>query len=187
MIVKSWLNCLRGGEIIDTGIMGPKMPAGRSSDFVIKVHSYRQRVMEGSVESTAGGDSAVFTGLMSLTELIESWLDENNGPQATMALRNWDLSKLNKSSDNPEESETDFEQVISSKPLASFLLHIQFRQNAGWQGKLLWMNQKRSIAFRSFLELSTLLDRALLYSTGAEQAIPVSRPAHKWSQKESVS
>ncbi len=176
-----------GGEIIDIDRMGPTMPAGRSSDYVIKVFSYNQRIIEGTVESSASGNSTAFTGLMPLAELIESWLNENNGPQATMAMRNWNISKVNNPVDISEEHAASAMQKSGSKPLASFLLHVQFRQNAGWQGQLLWINQKRSLAFRSFLELATLLDRALLYATGAEQASPVARPAHKWKQQESAS
>ncbi len=163
------------------------MTVGRSTDLVIRVFSYRQRIMEGTVESETGGDRKHFTEFMALMDIIEKRLGDNNAPQLAMALRGWDLAKLKNNASNSEESPTDFVPEGGLKPLAAFVLSIQFRQNGDWQGRLLWMNQKRSMAFRSFLELATLLDRALLYTTGAEQAIPVDRPAHKWKRQESVS
>ncbi|MBR4934676.1 MAG: hypothetical protein IKZ01_02260, partial [Anaerotignum sp.] len=46
-------------------------------------------------------------------------------------------------------------------PLATFELEIIFRQNASWQGNIVYVEQNLSSAFRSVLELFTLLDSVL--------------------------
>lgn len=44
---------------------------------------------------------------------------------------------------------------------ATFLVNVQYRQNATWQGKVLWAETGESCHFRSALELLKLMDGAL--------------------------
>ena len=48
-----------------------------------------------------------------------------------------------------------------AKPLATFRVSVLFRQNASWQGTLLWTERAVDAQFRSVLELIRLLDSAL--------------------------
>jgi hypothetical protein len=48
-----------------------------------------------------------------------------------------------------------------SRPLATFDINVMFRQNASWQGSILWRNRKLESRFRSVLELVGLMDDAL--------------------------
>jgi hypothetical protein len=43
----------------------------------------------------------------------------------------------------------------------SFIINIQFCQNATWQGTITWIEQKRTEHFRSGLEMIKLMDSAL--------------------------
>ncbi|UWG98581.1 hypothetical protein LPY66_07260 [Dehalobacter sp. DCM] len=45
-------------------------------------------------------------------------------------------------------------------PEASFLIRIQYRQNASWQGTIQWLDQKKTRKFRSELELMMLINEA---------------------------
>ncbi len=44
---------------------------------------------------------------------------------------------------------------------ATFVVNIQYRQNATWQGKVFWAETGKSCNFRSALELLKLIDGAL--------------------------
>lgn len=44
---------------------------------------------------------------------------------------------------------------------ANFLIQIQYRQNSSWQGRIVWLDTKKSLIFRSFLELALLMQEAL--------------------------
>ncbi|MCI8402048.1 MAG: hypothetical protein HFI38_08205 [Lachnospiraceae bacterium] len=48
---------------------------------------------------------------------------------------------------------------------ATFLVHIQYRNNATWQGQVTWVDKKKTMSFRSALELLKLID-----STGEEDS-----------------
>ena len=51
----------------------------------------------------------------------------------------------------------------AGKPMdpASFLIQVQFRQNATWQGTVRWLNRDQTQRFRSTLELISLMEDAL--------------------------
>lgn len=62
------------------------------------------------------------------------------------------------------------------KEKATFVVKVNFRQNATWQGTISWTNQKKTQYFRSALELVRLMDEALLQQNNE---IPV-----LWEQEE---
>lgn len=51
---------------------------------------------------------------------------------------------------------------------ATFIINIHYRQNATWQGKIVWADQNKTQYFRSALEMMKLIDSAL--SQGAIMA-----------------
>jgi hypothetical protein len=46
--------------------------------------------------------------------------------------------------------------------MATFELEILFRQNASWQGNVIYAEQNLSSSFRSLLELLSLIDSVLI-------------------------
>lgn len=44
---------------------------------------------------------------------------------------------------------------------ATFLVHVKYRQNATWQGEVIWAEKQQKQSFRSALELLKLIDSAL--------------------------
>lgn len=59
---------------------------------------------------------------------------------------------------------------------ATFIVHVQFRQNANWQGNIQWVESKKSQKFRSTLEMIKLMDEALESLSHEDSA--------KWSDEE---
>lgn len=55
--------------------------------------------------------------------------------------------------------------VNKEKEKASFVVHVQFRQNATWQGTITWVDKGVSQHFRSVLEMIRLMTEAV-ESTG---------------------
>ena len=58
----------------------------------------------------------------------------------------------------------------AGKPMdpASFLIQVQFRQNATWQGSIQWLDKKKTQRFRSTLELIQLMDSGRESGRGLE-------------------
>lgn len=63
---------------------------------------------------------------------------------------------------------------------ATFLIRVQYRQNASWQGTIQWLDKKTSMPFRSTLEMMMLIQEALEKAevSGADS------PLFSWEGKE---
>ena len=58
-----------------------------------------------------------------------------------------------------EQGEQGREAVGEKKP--TFIIKVQYRQNASWQGTIKWVEGNVEKGFRSTLELIKLMDRAI--------------------------
>lgn len=66
---------------------------------------------------------------------------------------------------------------------SSFLVRVRYRQNASWQGMIQWLDSKKTRNFRSFLEMTLLMQEALANSIEADSEIKF----HSWNENEDVS
>ena len=64
------------------------------------------------------------------------------------------------------------------------MVRIQFRQNASWQGTVQWLEGKKTLPFRSMLELVHLLREATEMEPGTPET---EAQFHTWSDREEVS
>jgi hypothetical protein len=88
---------------------------------------------------------------------MEDLLDQMRLPQAFVAGRSFDRRR-------PEEWEPEVQgetPVSRQGRQGTFAVHILFRRNASWQGRVTWLEQNRVEHFRSALELLMLIRSAL--------------------------
>ncbi|MEA4954340.1 MAG: hypothetical protein VB096_02325 [Pseudoflavonifractor sp.] len=67
---------------------------------------------------------------------------------------------------NPYKAFTEYTQACSAskeglRPVASFYIHVMYRQNASMQGCIVWIDTKNEANFRSAMELLYLLQSAI--------------------------
>lgn len=123
---------------------------------IIRVVSYEKKNMAGRLINPYFGGEVYFENLMQLIFLIEGMLDDLNCPQKGMEIRNFRNDERNTA------VTADVPAQLAGRPaLASFKLNILFRQNASWQGNVVWMDQGMESSFRSLLELIRLMDSVL--------------------------
>ena len=65
----------------------------------------------------------------------------------------------------------------------TFLIRVQFRQNATWQGRIEWLEGKKTRPFRSVLEMSQLIQEAWEETQGIEPG----QVFANWDEKDEVS
>ncbi len=78
--------------------------------------------------------------------------------------------------------------MAADKPSAqpsgtTFLIRVQFRQNATWQGRIEWLEGKKTRPFRSLLEMSQLMQEAWEETMGIEPG----KEFASWDEKDEVS
>lgn len=104
-----------------------------------------------------------FYSAYQIIEQIGTLCDAIGYPVAGMGFRSFREQKL-----TPRKNYREVERVMSSSELeekrgeqGTFMVHVQYRQNATWQGQVTWVEQKQTVQFRSALELLKLIDSAL--------------------------
>lgn len=108
-----------------------------------------------------------FVGLAALIDRMERLFDGFSFPQRTLeprrfrvgARRRVILKGQKEAKGVPKEMKTQGEQRGER---ATFVVSVQFRQNATWQGTVSWSEQKKTLHFRSMLELISLMNDALV-------------------------
>ena len=129
--------------------------------LVLCVDKINKNDLLGRLYTRYSTEAVPFKSLMEVICSLDAFFDEIKFPQKTLKLRSFDEPKLEK-----EPSKRKLVQKVSDMmkhrgDLATFVVHIQYRQNATWQGKVVWTEKKKEIPFRSALELIKLIDEAV--------------------------
>lgn len=92
---------------------------------------------------------------------VEQLMDQIGYPQTALRNRNFFESPKNERKRGMQQVRTADEILNEAGRTATFVVNIQYRQNATWQGKVFWAEAEKSCNFRSALELLKLMDNAL--------------------------
>ncbi len=102
---------------------------------------------------------------------MDDLFDDLNYPQRTMQERTFRKKGKSPEKDKGEEFMAKKEPEIINDPtdqkgdIATFVIHVMYRQNATWQGSVLWAESGQTQNFRSALELIRLMDSAIEENT----------------------
>ena len=121
---------------------------------VVCVDSYRDGVLAGRLYNPGLPQGETFLSLMQFLLKMEDLLDTMRFPQSFTASRGFSRER------EPTVSAPPSEQGQVGKR-ATFAVRVLFRQNASWQGSVVWLEGGREESFRSVLELVLLMDSAL--------------------------
>lgn len=81
-------------------------------------------------------------------------------PQASFECRKFGLKRVRTVVRKADDFMDNQIENITKKGKATFVVHIQFRQNATWQGSITWVEKDKTQNFRSSLEMLKLMDEA---------------------------
>lgn len=142
-----------------------------------KMNLYAPNLVSICVDSVRNGDCAgkiwnqydeepkeFYTSLdmiQKMDELYDAW----DFPQRSTFNRRFDNDKgRQKASAGKKEvmQKMDVDRIQDKAgEKGTFIVHVMFRQNATWQGEVVWADKKKKQRFRSALELLKLMDSAL--------------------------
>ena len=127
--------------------------AQESKTILICVDSYHQGTLQGRLYNSVLNEGHSFESLSQFITKMEQILNGSEFPKAYSSTRTF--------SPQTEKPPEPSGIVYEDGKLASFALRILFRQNASWQGSILWLDNNQEQRFRSVLELILLFDNAL--------------------------
>ena len=114
-----------------------------------------------------------FNGIASMILEMENLFDEWDFPQRGLAERKFDKKKENHKrpvSETEDDrlkieiiSDTDGVRNVQNKKgkLATFVIQVVYRQDASWQGHVIYQEDNEKLDFNSALELIKIIDRAV--------------------------
>lgn len=135
-----------------------KMQRYDSRTFLLYIDSYENDVPVGRFCHPEREESGSFRGLTQLLLKLEQVMDDEDMPQSFQKMRTF----------APTMGYWEHGSVSANMgKQATFALHILFRRNASWQGMLTWLDEKKTMQFRSVLEFISLLNSALHKGNGS--------------------
>lgn len=102
-----------------------------------------------------------FIDICNLVIEIDNLFDSINFPQASTKLREFWKNNNENVGKELEKHMTPKEVTEQKGSHATFVVHVQYRQNSTWQGNVVWADKNVTKNFRSALELIKLIDNAL--------------------------
>lgn len=128
------------------------------------IDEYTAGELAGRLYGSMGKRAHRFSSALPMLRLMEELMDDE------LRVQRYEQKRSFRSVQQVRCPSTDWRE-LDRRPgrLATFTVCIHFRQNATWQGEVVWMEQQQRTCFRSALELLFILDNALASTqNGAE-------------------
>ena len=121
--------------------------------ITVCIDSYENAVLAGRLYHPCQEEGAAFQSATQFLNEVEKILDAMEFPKAFSTTRSF-LPVPSAATGPPGKTEKGGDS-------ATFAIRILFRQNASWQGSIVWLEGRQEQSFRSVLELLMLMDNAL--------------------------
>jgi len=110
---------------------------------------------------------------------IDTLCDQLDYPQAALRVRSFWPKRKRAVHRKEMRRQLSKEQLsVNRGNMATFLVHVKYRQNATWQGTVLWAEENKQAHFRSALELIKLMDSAVEEILPDQESLSVSFENH---------
>ncbi len=144
-------------------MVNSKSTTRASSVFTICVDQVDQSGFSGRIFHCLSTAAVPFVGPQKIFLEMEEVFDRIGYPQSSTKSRTFSAKKQLRSPVKEVIANFMNENDITSQQgdKGTFVVHIQYRQNATWQGKVTWAEKNCTLNFRSALELLKMIDSAL--------------------------
>ena len=119
-------------------------------------------------------DGMVFDSRMDMLKEMQSVFDQTQFPFESTNRRLFIDNEENENSIQEEIVMNDDELLNKKGDLGTFIIRVQHRQNASWQGRITWLEKNETLQFRSVWEMARMIDNAVEKSTkiSAKEKVP---------------
>ena len=124
------------------------------------VDSMNNEVVSGRLYHCYNEEGIAFKNMVQMLDVMESFYNDINYPQASTEVRSFVSNKQTNNSELKKVRE-QIDIVEYRGKRATFLVHVQYRQNSSWQGQLEWVEKGAVKTFNSELDLVKLIVGAL--------------------------
>ena len=159
----------------------PEVLTDRCSLFRLEINSHDNAEYQGRVVHMLGNTALPFRSMMECLWAIERMIDGIGYVSKAVKPRTWQGAPVSGSSSAKAtkrnmanvsttantfvdgwDTQTEQEALLSMKQSSvSFVVKIQYRQHATWQGTLEWLDGHRTQHFRSTMEMLKLMEEVV--------------------------
>ncbi len=156
---------------------------GIKNGVVLCVDGYTGYDLEGEFYHGYSSEPVVFRNAGELLNRLENLFDLLQFPYAATNIREFSDVKKTKTKRTIERPQNfnwkkeERKRVMSDKEILSkhgdegtFIVRVQQRQNSSWQGRITWVDEDKTVFFRSVWEMMKLIDAALASKDGEEES-----------------
>lgn len=141
----------------------------------ICVDNYKDNRIEGRLYHCYREKPLFFKDILQFVMEMETLFDQLRFPQSSTIGRYFIEKQDAENKVYTVRKEVKYmkeENIIHQKgEKGTFIVHVQYRQNASWQGSVVWAEKNKTKQFRSALELLKLMDNALNETVTASKKI----------------
>ena len=135
---------------------------GAPNGVVLCIRESRSDAMRGELYHSYSTASIPFENAQQMVLEMEKLYDRLNFPHPGTNERSF--TKPHKNGEHITEKDKimkDEELLSKHGDLGTFIVRVQHRQNSSWQGRITWMEQDKTINFRSVWEMVKLIESAV--------------------------
>lgn len=138
---------------------------------LVCVNANKQGEICGVIYNNHLKQPIVFTDVLSMLNKMDSLFNQTNCPQVYHQYRSFAEQQVEEELEIVNGVEPKMDEIIENKAgeKATFIVQVQFRQNSSWQGTITWTEKKKTLRYRSTLEMLKLIDSAVSAENGDEK------------------
>ncbi len=155
-------------QVSDTEVITIQSPG----TVCICVDEYDAHSISGRIYHPGNETPVHFNEIGRLLIQADKLMDEQNYPQPSTLSRSFVKSLQSQAKSKEKKLMPKKTEVSEKGGKGTFVVQIQYRQHATWQGKVLWAEKNESMQFRSALELLKLIDSALDEDAAVQENSP---------------
>lgn len=136
-----------------------------ASILKVCLDDFGQNDFSGRIISRYMAQPLTFVGVAAMLTQMEAIMDHLGYPQKYRQARHFNAASTTKEPARhkgelvPRLEEQDFDAQAGKQ--ATFTVRVEFRQNATWQGSIVWDERSQTLPFDSTLEMVKLMDGAV--------------------------
>ena len=138
---------------------------GAPNGIVLCIDSLRSGRLTGRLYHSYREDAQHFVDLEQMILQMEALYDMLNFPYRGTDKRQFLSQEKEKTPYQPKQERIKImsdEKLLSKHgDIGSFIVRVQHRQNSSWQGRITWMEQNKTVNFRSVWEMVKLIEDAV--------------------------
>ena len=161
---------MRARELNDMGSRN-ECYIGSPAGIVFCVNKYVEGKTIGEIYHAYSREGIIINSMESLLFSMERFFDELGFPfPGTNQRTFFKESEGSGKKERMVKVMKDDELLKKHGDVGTFIIRVQHRQNSSWQGLVTWMEENKTVSFRSALELIKIIDEVVSIDTDKEDS-----------------